>query len=483
MSTFRDCRVFVSNPSALLVISKTQSIHWYYRRGASYLSRLNLPDTLNSLVWLAGPLSGLIVQPIIGALSDKSTCRFGRRRPFIIVGAFLTSLFMLGVAFAKEIGGEADSSQVSDHTSFKSSTIVVAVLSFYLLDFSVNIVQVGCKMLIIDLHPINQQERANAFANIISNITNIIGYFVGSLDLVHLFPLFVKEGDQDAQLKIFCIIAIVVFIITVTISCVCVKEECYVPSEIEAKTANFGIIRYFWRAIVKLPRSVRILCCVSFVSSMAYYPSLFYASAWVEGINNRIILDQNHQESLTPQDFDSSERVGSLALLINSIAATVASLIIPWISSKKYISMKYIFSFSFVLLSIAYLSTWAIHNDIYGSFVVYALMGVAGSSGWYIFSMAGKYVEIERHKKGAFDTGILLGIVNVSVVLGQFVDAAITSAVFARFSGDQPTHQGVSVEGISWMFRISGFMFIVAFIISCFIEDDEKKKKKKKNRV
>lgn len=132
-------------------------------------------------------------------------------------------------------------------------------------------------MLIIDLHPINQQERANAFANIISNVTNIIGYFIGSLDLVHLFPSLVKQGDEDAQLKIFCIIAIIVFIITVTISCVCVAEQPYTPSKDGAKTTNFEIVRYFWRTIIKLPRSVRILCCVSFVSSMAYYPSLFYA--------------------------------------------------------------------------------------------------------------------------------------------------------------------------------------------------------------
>jgi Na+/melibiose symporter-like transporter len=60
---------------------------------------------------------------IVGALSDKSTCRFGRRRPFIIAGAFFTCLFMLGVAFAKEIGGDAYSSQISGHT----------VVSFFVL--------------------------------------------------------------------------------------------------------------------------------------------------------------------------------------------------------------------------------------------------------------------------------------------------------------------------------------------------------------
>lgn len=59
---------------------------------------------LTALVWLAGPLSGLIVQPVIGAFSDKCTSRLGKRRPFIIVAGFLTCLSMVGVAYAREIG-------------------------------------------------------------------------------------------------------------------------------------------------------------------------------------------------------------------------------------------------------------------------------------------------------------------------------------------------------------------------------------------
>jgi solute carrier family 45 protein 1/2/4 len=45
-----------------------------------------------SLAWLAGPLSGIIVQPIIGILSDSCQHPFGRRRPFLIVGTIFTSL-------------------------------------------------------------------------------------------------------------------------------------------------------------------------------------------------------------------------------------------------------------------------------------------------------------------------------------------------------------------------------------------------------
>ncbi|RUS14125.1 hypothetical protein BC938DRAFT_477523, partial [Jimgerdemannia flammicorona] len=72
--------------------------------GTPYLTgSLELSKELTALVWLAGPLSGLIIQPLIGALSDRSTSRFGRRRPYIIFGAVLVCLAMLGVAYAKDL--------------------------------------------------------------------------------------------------------------------------------------------------------------------------------------------------------------------------------------------------------------------------------------------------------------------------------------------------------------------------------------------
>lgn len=57
-----------------------------------------------SLVWLAGPLSGMIVQPVVGALSDASTSKWGRRRPYMAAGAASIAASLLVFAFAREIG-------------------------------------------------------------------------------------------------------------------------------------------------------------------------------------------------------------------------------------------------------------------------------------------------------------------------------------------------------------------------------------------
>ena len=55
-------------------------------------SSLGASPLLYSLIWLAGPFSGMVVQPIIGALSDKTKSKFGRRRPYLLGGAIIASI-------------------------------------------------------------------------------------------------------------------------------------------------------------------------------------------------------------------------------------------------------------------------------------------------------------------------------------------------------------------------------------------------------
>jgi solute carrier family 45 protein 1/2/4 len=56
-----------------------------------------------AMVFLAGPLSGLIVQPLVGVLADKSKSRFGRRRPYMIGGALLCVFAMLLLGYTRNV--------------------------------------------------------------------------------------------------------------------------------------------------------------------------------------------------------------------------------------------------------------------------------------------------------------------------------------------------------------------------------------------
>lgn len=72
------------------------------------------------LVFLSGPLSGLIVQPIVGDLADRSTSKFGRRRPFMVGGTLATILGALLLGFTREVASwlVAGPSEAVSHTGY-----------------------------------------------------------------------------------------------------------------------------------------------------------------------------------------------------------------------------------------------------------------------------------------------------------------------------------------------------------------------------
>lgn len=95
---------------------------------------LGLTKSNTSLIWIAGPLSGLIVQPIIGVIADENTSKWGRRRPFMVVGALIVAVCLIILGFTKEIV----SLVIDQDKQANAPTIALAVLSIYVLDFSIN---------------------------------------------------------------------------------------------------------------------------------------------------------------------------------------------------------------------------------------------------------------------------------------------------------------------------------------------------------
>ena len=94
-----------------------------------------------ALVWIAGPLSGVLVQPYVGLKSDNCRLRWGKRRPFIIGGAAATIVSLMVLSWAKEIiggflgifGADPESNGV------RTCIMLFAVLFVYVLDFAINV--------------------------------------------------------------------------------------------------------------------------------------------------------------------------------------------------------------------------------------------------------------------------------------------------------------------------------------------------------
>lgn len=106
-----------------------------------FLLSLGLSKSLLALVWIAGPLSGTLVQPYVGLKSDNSRTRWGKRRPFIVGGAVATIVSIMMLAWSKDIVGGLLGVFGADRASSGVATAVIvwAVAFVYILDFSINV--------------------------------------------------------------------------------------------------------------------------------------------------------------------------------------------------------------------------------------------------------------------------------------------------------------------------------------------------------
>lgn len=108
--------------------------------GSPYLLSLGISKSLMALVWIAGPLSGTLVQPYVGMLSDKCRIPWGKRKPFMLGGAAATIVSLMFLAWTKEaVGGFLGLFGADPESQFvKVSIIVIAVIWVYVLDFAIN---------------------------------------------------------------------------------------------------------------------------------------------------------------------------------------------------------------------------------------------------------------------------------------------------------------------------------------------------------
>lgn len=105
-----------------------------------YLLSLGMSKALLAFVWIAGPLTGTLVQPYIGIRSDNCRISWGKRKPFMFVGATTTVMALFALAWVQEIvggllglfGAETESNGV------RMTIIVVATVLMYCLDFAIN---------------------------------------------------------------------------------------------------------------------------------------------------------------------------------------------------------------------------------------------------------------------------------------------------------------------------------------------------------
>ncbi|XP_062260613.1 proton-associated sugar transporter A isoform X2 [Platichthys flesus] len=141
------------------------------------LLQMGLPDQFYSLVWFISPILGFLVQPLLGAWSDRCTSRFGRRRPFIFALAIGALLGLTLVLNGRDIG------VALDDTAFNHKWgIILTICGVVLMDFSADSADNPSHAYMMDVCSPEDQDRGLNIHALLAGLGGGFGYIVGGIN-------------------------------------------------------------------------------------------------------------------------------------------------------------------------------------------------------------------------------------------------------------------------------------------------------------
>lgn len=513
-----------------------------------FLLSLGLSKRILSLVWLAGPLSGSIGQPIVGLLSDRCMLSYGRRRIFIIIGCLLTCLSLIFLSHSKNFISWILTPFNLSNESLNTFIIVFACIGIYILDFSIAIIQASSRALIVDVVPTDQQQVANAWAARMIGIFNLFGFWLGTLNLIEIFPFL-----GDSQFKVLTIIVAFLMILLTSFSIYLIKERnpqtdvtlinqretnnnklnsLGIKSSLNDSVLN-QLINFFKEIFISfktIPNQVKIVCYAQLFAWIGYFPLLFYTTSYVgelflynKGYPNPNLIPPELKDEL----LNESTRVGTYALLSNSIVSLIIVSFLP-IILKKYssnhdhssmfysksifkLNLRSLWIYSHVVFTLCTLSTFFIHT-YQAAIIVFAFTGIPwGCAVWIPFSLISEEISrikdikaiqiyynqqiqndpiieddaplmteensiyckqslIDYYNNIEYDSGILLALHNVFVSAPQMISSFMSSILFTIFHNKDSNNYDTSLE---WVFRFGGLLTIGAWYISRKVKTNE----------
>lgn len=289
-----------------------------------YLLNLGLTKSQTSLVWIAGPLSGLIVQPIVGVMADSTRSKWGRRRPYIVVGSIIVAGGLMTLGWTKEI----ISLVMATDTDFAKFLIIfLAVLALYVTDFAINAVMSCSRSLLVDTLPIAKQQSGAAWAGRMGSLGHIVGYGMGAVDLPGTFGTWLG----DTQFKQLTLIAALGMLFTAGTTCWAVTERVLVSSRHDhlhhGKGGTWKVVRQIWSTLLDLPPRIQGICWAVFWAWIGWFPFNVYGSTWVGETYFR--YDAADDVLKSTDALGDMGRIGSYTLTIYSFMTFTGAWVLP----------------------------------------------------------------------------------------------------------------------------------------------------------
>ncbi|HUQ30495.1 MAG TPA: MFS transporter [Pyrinomonadaceae bacterium] len=356
------------------------------------------------ILWLAAPLTGLIVQPIIGSMSDRTWNRLGRRRPFFLVGAILSAFALFFMP--------------------NSSAVWMAVVFLWLLDASVNISMEPFRAFVAD--KLNTDQRTTGFvmqsffigagAAIASALPWMFRKFGVTDDTTSGVPLTVKYSFQVGAAALLIAVLWTIF-----------TSKEYPPEDLEEfkrkRAETRGLANWFkeiFSAMREMPQTMKQLAVVQVFTWLGLFCMwMFFGLTTAQQVFGVTNLDDPAQKALK----DLGNEWGGFGFSVYSIVCFAIAFLLPKLAAAT--SRKKVHALALICGGVGLLSTYFIHDkNIW--LVTMVGVGIAWAS---ILSMP--YAILAGALPPA-RMGVYMGIFNFFIVLPE-IAAALTFQPLVKY--------------------------------------------------
>lgn len=392
-------------------------------------SHLGADDSKLPFLWLAGPLTGLILQPIIGAMSDKTNTKWGRRTPYFLIGAIFCSITLFVMPF--------------------SSSVWMAASILWIMDAANNITQEPYRAFVSDKLDKSQHELGfltqSSFTGLgqtLSYITPTLLIFFGVSKMAH------NENNIPLTTIIAFVIGSVVSIASILWTLKTTKEISLTQEEIEdMRLAPKGIGATFseiWEAMKDMPLTMKLMGPMMLFS---WYAMFIYWQYIAKGLSVSLF----HTNDVTTEGFRDAELLaGKIGSFYNFIAF-VGSFGLA-ILAKRF-GPKWVHAFCLMLAGIGLLSIPHIQSQ-FMLFIPMIGMGLSWGS-----MMGNPYVMLA----GSIPpnrTGVYMGIFNMFIVIPMLLETFTLPLYYKPLLGNNPVNA----------IRLAGGLLVFAAIATIFIK-------------
>ena len=370
-----------------------------------------------SYFWILPPLAGIIVQPIIGAMSDRTWTRFGRRIPYLFVGALVAVAVMCLLPNAGSLGMSV------------GAAMIFGLISLMFLDTSINMAMQPFKMMVGDMVNEKQKGLAYSIQSFLCNAGSLAGYLFpfifAAIGISNIAP---KGVIPDSVIYSFYIGAIILILCVIYTS---VKVKEYPPKLYAAyhgidpeakKKEKTNMVKL----LVKAPKAfwtvglVQFFCWAAFMFMWTYTNGAIAANVFEApstlSASGAILIDTSSSQYQAAGDW-----VGIL-FAVQAVGSIIWATIIP-----QFKSIKRAYAISLIMGAVGFISIPFIH-DKYILFVSFLLIGCAWAA-----MLALPFTILTNALTGGH-MGTYLGLFNGTICIPQIVAAACGGSILKQFT-------------------------------------------------